>query len=166
MNPRITTIIVGLITLALGLAGLLYPDRVMGLVGFAILNTSHSAAVLGEVRATYGGLFVVMGVYTLMAALDPAAHRGRLMFIGLLWLGACAGRLIGTYVDGNPGVPGWVAAAFELIVGGALVVASSLARPEASHATPQPAPSPLGSARGTTPSPTGGPQQSGLSSQG
>jgi len=129
MNPRVVAIIAGVITTALGLAGLLYPDRVMGLLGFAILNSANTAAVMGEVRATYGGLFVVLGVYTFLSAMDPAAQRSRLLFIGLLWLGACAGRLLGVNINGNPGLPGWVAVALELVVGGALVAASLIARP-------------------------------------
>src|SRR5574337_549883 len=120
MNPRVVAIIAGVITTVLGLAGLLYPDRVMGVLGFAILNTANAAAVMGEIRATYGGLFVVLGVYTLLSSMDPAAHRSRLLFSGLLWLGACAGRLVGVNLNGNPGLPGWLAVAFELLVGGAL----------------------------------------------
>ena len=140
MNPRVVAIVTGAITTALGLAGLLYPDRVMGMLGFAILNTANAAAVMGEVRATYGGIFVVLGVYTLLVALDPAAHRSRLMFIGLLWLGACAGRLLGVNINGNPGLPGWGAVALELLVGGALVAASVVARPaEATVLRPSPA---------------------------
>ena len=129
MNPRVVAIVAGVITTALGLAGLLYPDRVMGVLGFAILNSANTAAVMGEVRATYGGLFVVLGVYTFLSAMDPAAQRSRLLFIGLLWLGACAGRLLGVNINGNPGLPGWVAVALELVVGGALVAASLIARP-------------------------------------
>src|SRR5262245_46725556 len=140
MNPRITTIIAGLIILAMGLAGLLYPDRVMGLLGFAILNTAHAPAVFGEVRATYGGLFVVMGAYTLWCALDPAANRRLLTFIGLLWLGACGGRLLSVNLDGSPGLPGWIGVAFELLVGGALIAAAWLATSPMSAAAPQPAP--------------------------
>lgn len=125
MNSRIVTLIVGIVTLGLGLAGLLYPDRIMGVLGFTSASTSRPAAVLGEVRATYGGLFVVLGVYTLLAAREAWARRGRLVFIGLLWLGACGGRLLGVYLDGNPGLPGWAAVAFEFVMGGALVVAST-----------------------------------------
>jgi len=139
MNPRVVALITGFATTVLGLAGLFYPDRVMGMLGYAILNTANSAAVMGEVRATYGGLFVVLGAYTLQAAMEPSAHRSRLMFIGLLWLGACAGRLVGVDLNGNPGVPGWLAVAFELIIGGALVAASLTARP-AAVALPRPAP--------------------------
>ena len=124
MNSRITTVIVGIIILGLGLAGLLYPSRVMGILGYTIINPSQAAAVLGEVRATYGGLFVVMGVYTLLSAADPVANSGRLLFIGLMWLGACAARLVGVSVDGNPGLPGWAAVVFEVLVGGALVAAA------------------------------------------
>lgn len=129
MNPRVTTIIIGLLTLAFGLAGLLYPDRVMGLLGFTVLNASHAAAAYGEIRAMYGGLFTVIGVFTLLAGIDPAAHRARILFVGLLYFGLCGGRLVGTYVDGNPGVPGWLAVALELTLGSALVAASWAARP-------------------------------------
>ena len=147
MNPRVVAIITGIITTALGLAGLLYPDRVMGLLGFAILNSANAAAVMGEVRATYGGLFVVLGVYTLLTSMDPAAHRSRLLFIGLLWLGACAGRLLGVNLNGNPGLPGWGALVLELLIGGALVAAALTARPTPVAAplptpAPQPAPPP------------------------
>ncbi len=143
MNPRVVAIITGVITTALGLAGLLYPDRVMGVLGFAILNSANTAAVMGEVRATYGGLFVVLGVYTLFSAMDPAAHRSRLLFIGLLWLGACAGRLLGVNINGNPGLPGWVAVALELLMGGTLVAVSLIVRPaEASLPAPTPAAQP------------------------
>ena len=125
MNPRIVTSIVGTVILVLGLAGLIYPELVMAhLLGFAVDPSHGHNAVLGEVRATYGGLFVVMGVYALLSAADPAANRGRLLFIGLLWLGACAGRLLGVYLDGDPGLTGWVGVAFELIMGSALVIVS------------------------------------------
>ncbi len=142
MNARVVTIIAGVVTVALGLAGLLYPDRVMGLLGFAILNTSRPAAVMGEVRATYGGLFVVLGAYTLLAAMDPPAHRSRILFIALLWLGACAGRLVSVNIDGTPGLPGWLAVTFELLIGGGLLAASFAARPVGA-ATPRPTAQPV-----------------------
>jgi Domain of unknown function (DUF4345) len=77
MNGRMTTIIPGAIIVLLGAAGLVYPERVLGLLGFSIQNASHAAAALGEVRATYGGIFLVMGIATLVAAADPPRHRGR-----------------------------------------------------------------------------------------
>jgi len=124
MTPRTTAIVVAFVILLLGVAGLVYPERVLGLLGFAVQNPAHAAAAMGEVRATYGGLFLVMGLAALVGALDPMAYRGALRLIGLLWLGACAGRLLGVYLDGNPGLAGWGAVAFELLLGGALVVAA------------------------------------------
>jgi len=128
VNPRVTAVVVGLVIVILGAAGLFYPERVMmGLLGFAVPNPSLAAGAHGEVRAIYGGLFLVMGAYTVLAAMDPAANRGRLLFVGLLWLGACAARLFGVYADGNPGVPGWLSVVFELAMGGALVAAAQTA---------------------------------------
>jgi hypothetical protein len=124
MNPRLTAAAVGTIILVLGLTGLLAPDFArVTLLGFTA-DPARLNAVNGEVRATYGGFLVVMGLVTLLAAMDPVAHRARLRFIGLLWWGACAGRLLGAYLDGDPGLFGWLAAGVELVVGGALFAAT------------------------------------------
>src|SRR5262245_51745130 len=108
MSARGIALSAGIVILLMGLAALFYPDRVMGMLGFTVLDASHSAAVLGEIRATYGGLFTVMGAAVILAGVNPAANRTRLLAIGLLWLGACGGRLLGVTVDGNPGVFGWL----------------------------------------------------------
>ena len=124
MNPRIATGLVGAVTVLLGLAGLTQPLRVLAFTGFMVENASRSAGALGEVRATYGGIFVVLGVYTLLATVNPVAHRSRLVLLGFVWLGACTGRLFGVSVDGSPGLFGWLAAAFELVMGGTLLLAA------------------------------------------
>jgi hypothetical protein len=127
MSARAITLTTGIIILLMGLGALFYPERVMGMLGFMIVNASDAAAVLGEVRATYGGIFTVMGVAVLLAAMNPVVHRGRLVAIGLLWLGACGGRLFGVTVDGNPGVFGWLAVVFEAVMGSALLLAAQRA---------------------------------------
>ena len=124
MNPRLLTAVVGALTVLSGLTGLFYPERVMGLLGFAAQNPAHAAAALGEIRAMYGGAITVLGIATLLAAVDPAAHRGRLVLLGAVWVGAAAGRLFGVSVDGNPGVLAWATVAFEITMGGLLLVAS------------------------------------------
>jgi drug/metabolite transporter superfamily protein YnfA len=127
MNPRLAAGIVGSLTLLMGLAALIYPERVLGFLGFAVFNASESAAALGEIRATYGGIFVVLGIFTLLATGNPAAHRSRLLLLALIWLGALAGRLFGVSVDGNPGIFGWLSALFEAAMGG-MLLAAALAR--------------------------------------
>jgi len=124
MNPRVTAIVAGLIMIGLGIFGLAYPDAVMGFVGFAESNVSRRAAAYGEVRAVYGGLFLVMGVFTAVAAMDVAANRSRLLFVGLLWLGMAGGRLFSVFADGNPGLLSWGGLLFEVVMGSALCIAS------------------------------------------
>lgn len=128
MNPRLCTAAAGIVILLFGLAGLLAPQRVMGVLGFVTLNASAAAATLGEVRAVYGGLFTVMGAYALFAALNPGVRRESILLLALLWLGAAAGRIFGVSVDGNPGLFGWLALAVEVAIGGALVAAATSAR--------------------------------------
>ena len=127
MSARTITLASGIVILLMGLFALIYPRSVMDLLGFVDPTAAPLPVVLGEVRATYGGLFTVMGVAVLLAAVNPAAHRGRLVAIGLLWLGACGGRLLGVTIDGNPGVFGWLAVVFEAIMGSALLLAAQRA---------------------------------------
>lgn len=151
MNPRLTTSVIGVLTTIMGVVALVYPELVMQRVlGFAVDPQFTGAFVRGEVRAAYGGIFTVMGIYTVLAAMDPATNRGRILMIGLLWIGACLGRLYGVAADGSPGAWGWLSAAFEAVVGGMLVAASQMT-PEAPVATtratytppPPPPPPPL-----------------------
>jgi len=131
MNPRVTTMVIGVLTTVMGVFALIYPETVMSQVsGFAIAPNFTANFVLGEVRAAYGGIFTVVGIYTILAAMDPATNRGRILMIGLLWIGACLGRLYGVVIDGSPGWWGWLSAAFEAVVGGLLVAVSQMT-PEA-----------------------------------
>jgi hypothetical protein len=124
MNPRGVTIAVGMLTLVLGGIGLVDPGMVMGFVGLSPAAASYGAAVLGETRALYGGLFIVLGIYTFLSGLHPALHRDRLVFIGLLWLGMSAARLFSVSVDGSPGLKGWGSMVVELLIGATLLFAA------------------------------------------
>jgi hypothetical protein len=127
MNPRIVAGALGAITLLMGLAGLFSPDRAMAFVGFAPSTEANRLLALGEARAVYGGLFTVLGAFTLWGAIDPPGKRAALLMSALLWLGLCVGRVIGATVDGNPGLLGWGAVLFEGAFGMALMW-SALAR--------------------------------------
>ena len=127
MNPRITTSVIGVLTTVMGMLALLYPAMVMHeVLGYAVDPGFSANFVLGEVRAAYGGVFTVLGIYTILAAMDPATNRGRILMIGLIWVGACLGRLYGVVVEGSPGWWGWLSAAFEAVVGGMLVAVSQM----------------------------------------
>ena len=68
-------------------------------------------------------LFLVIGAFTLWAAMAPREHRSVLNLIGCMFLGVFAGRMIGISIDGNPGLFGWLGGVLEL-VGGCLVLAA------------------------------------------
>ncbi|HXJ37385.1 MAG TPA: DUF4345 domain-containing protein [Candidatus Eisenbacteria bacterium] len=121
MNPRVVAGVLGAITVAMGLGGLASPERAMTFVGFAPLVPTQPAPALSEARAVYGGLFTVLGAFTLWGAIDPPGKRSALLMAGLLWLGLCAGRTLGISIDGNPGVMGWVGLVWEAAFGTALV---------------------------------------------
>lgn len=127
MNARLLALIGGVVTLAGGLAGLFGPEQALPWIGFEKM-ASNPAWSIGEVRATYGGLFIVIGVYGLLSALDPVVHRGRLLMIGLMWWGVAGGRALGASLDGNPGVLVWGYLAFETLLGGLFVAASATAQ--------------------------------------
>jgi hypothetical protein len=124
------TAVVGLITIGFGLVGLLKPLLVMAMVGLKI-EPGADATVMGEMRAIYGGMPLVLGVFTLLAAFDPAQHRSRLTLLGLVWLGVCAGRLFSITIDGAPGLVGWGNAVLELAGGVLLLVAARAPSPVA-----------------------------------
>src|SRR5262249_21233004 len=127
MNARIVVAIVGAITLLMGLGGLFRPEWVMNFVGYAVSSNAPATLVRGEVREVYGGMLCVAAVFTLFSAADPREHQGRLLLLALLWLGAGAGRMLGAFVDGSPGIFGWLFFALELGGGGALLFASQAA---------------------------------------
>ncbi len=130
MNSRVVTGVVGAVTILFGIGGLIAPGWVMGHLGIAVDPSFPVNFVRGEVRAVYGGLFLVMGALTALAALNPSAHRGRIVLIGLLWLGLGGGRLVGIVADGSPGLIGWFSLIFEAVVGGLLLLAAQMAKPE------------------------------------
>jgi hypothetical protein len=127
MDTRALTGLAGIVFLGFGIMGLINPLWLMDLVGYS--TAAATPLVLGEVRAIYGGIFTVLGLFTLIAAANPGGNRGALLLVGLLWLGICGGRIAGAYLDGDPGLLGWIAAGFELFFGLLLTVIALVARP-------------------------------------
>ena len=125
MNGRVVTAAIGVLTVAFGVAGLIYPLHVMDWVGFSPLMTKPNAGTV-EARAVYGGLFLVLGVFTLWAATSPRRHRSELLLIACLWLGLFGGRMVGVSIDGSPGLLNTLGALFELVVGCLLLAAPFL----------------------------------------
>lgn len=125
MSGRGVTAFIGVITVAFGIIGLVYPLRVMEWVGFLPLPTKPNAGTV-EARAIYGGLFLVLGIFTLWAATSPRAHRRELLLIACLWLGLFGGRMVGVSIEGSAGLLNTLGAVFEVTVGCLLLAAPYL----------------------------------------
>ncbi len=138
MNPRVVAGALGAVTLLMGLAGLFTPDRSMAFVGFAPSTESNRVLALGEARAVYGGLFTVLGAFTVWGALDPAGKRSVLLMAGLLWLGLCTGRVLSVSIDGDPGLFGWLGVVWEGAFGMGLVWSALARLPRGANAEVQP----------------------------
>ena len=77
-------------TVGMGLLGLIWPAACATLTGLHARNKTGYA----EFRASFGGVFVVMGAFPLISGESLAYFMA-----GLLWLGAVAGRLTSIVID-------------------------------------------------------------------
>lgn len=101
------------ITLGLGLMGLVWPMAAARLTGLK----PEGKLGMSELRATYGGFFLVLGAYCLVTQEEVA-----FTLVGLAWLGAAAARLISIFVDRNREAKNLGGVLFEGIIGALLIL--------------------------------------------
>ncbi len=77
-------------TVAMGCLGLFLPKAAAGFTGL----TANTRTAFAEFRATFGGMFVVLGLVPLATG-APVAY----LVAGGSWLGAAVGRLVSVVVD-------------------------------------------------------------------
>ncbi len=97
-----------ILSVALGLLGLLAPLRAARMVGLK----PEGPRGMSELRATYGGLFTGLGLACLVLQ-APAAYA----VAACGWLGAALARLVSMAVDRNPSWLNAAGAALELLIG-------------------------------------------------
>lgn len=92
------------ITVGLGLLGLFHPR------GAARFTSLHPQGLLGiaEIRATYGGFFLALGVSTLLRG-TPDHYA----VLGFAWLGAATARLLSMALDRSASVKNFGGVLFE-----------------------------------------------------
>jgi len=101
------------ITFGLGLLGLVQPRAAARLTSI----TPRGETGLSEIRATYGGFFLLAGAYALWS-LDPPA----LTLLGLAWIGAAIGRTVSIIADRSRDAKNFGSVVFEAGVGIMLLV--------------------------------------------
>ncbi|MFN7858068.1 MAG: DUF4345 family protein [Acidovorax sp.] len=100
-------------TTLLGLFGLFFPDKAAAFVSISPVGLNGRS----EIRATYGGLFLALGVWC-MAEQAPAVIMGA----GVAWLGACLGRVYSAFRDRNADIKNVGGFALEAGLGTLLVL--------------------------------------------
>ena len=103
-----------LVTALLGCLGLLFPAAVCRVLG---VDTQGPLGV-SEVRATYGGFFLCLGIGCFVAQ-SPSAFT----VVGAAWCAAAAARVLSFAVDGSRSWQNVVGILFEASVGGAMLAA-------------------------------------------
>jgi len=107
-------VIGALITMVMGAIGLLKPAMAMKITGLAMPEGVVFA--ISEVRATYGGLFLVLGLSALVLGGDAEIAAG------LAWIGAAAARAGSIIYDQADCRENRMGVAFEAITGLLLIV--------------------------------------------
>lgn len=102
------------ITVGFGLLGLFFPLAAAGLVGIE----PKPGIGRSEVRATYGGLFIGVGLACLWLQSTEA-----FLVAGGAWLGAAVARAFAMVVEREPSAGNFGGLAVEGVVGGMLMAA-------------------------------------------
>jgi len=114
MNLPVSINTVGsIVTLALGVFGLFLPASAARLVGLE----PDGERGISEIRATYGGVFLALGIFATIAQTSDVFR-----VLGVAWIGAGAARSF-SYVHDNSRSPANLGAiVVELAVGASMLV--------------------------------------------
>ncbi len=96
-----------LVTMGLGVMALVRPSAAAAFTGIA----PQGKIGVSEIRATYGGLFFMLGASALLFQ-----QASIFTVVGLAWAGAAAGRVISLVVDSSRSSKNLGAVAFEAAV--------------------------------------------------
>ncbi len=107
-----------LITLAMACMGLLKPQWAANIVGLEATSVPGKS----EFRATYGGLFIPLGLVPLVT-MDPLAF----LISGTCWMGAAVGRIVSIALDDANTAKNWGATMFESVIAFLLLIGSPIA---------------------------------------
>lgn len=93
MEPNLVLANIGAVaTVFLGLLGLFCPDKAATFVSISPVGPNGRS----EIRATYGGFFIALGLFCIATQLDFA-----FLTAGVAWLGASVGRVYSAFADHN-----------------------------------------------------------------
>lgn len=105
--------IAAVLTLVIGLLGLINPFLVLRLTGLEVVEPRG----LGQARAVFGALLTTLGGFMIWALSARPRARGVLRLASFLWLASALGRLLSLFLDGPLSFGGAVLFFIDLLIG-------------------------------------------------
>ncbi len=102
-----------MVTLALGLLALIYPNAAARFVSIEPIGMTG----VSEVRATYGGFFAALGGFCLYSQSSTV-----FLVAGVAWFGAAIGRTLSVFMDRSYATKNLAGILFEAGIGTLLLV--------------------------------------------
>ena len=96
-----------------GIAFAIAPEAASHWVTGSVPDTSSG---LIDMRSTYGGICIAVGIALAYAATSPALARFGLRLVALVMACMASTRLVGVVIDGTPNVVMWIYLGLEVTV--------------------------------------------------
>ena len=109
---KILVILTAAIFFVYGLIFVLFPIGMLQIIVQVSLNTSSG---ITDIRATYGGMSIAIGVILYLLATNESTLRVGLISVSILMLSMAFGRVIGMVLDGSPNLFMYIYLALELM---------------------------------------------------
>jgi hypothetical protein len=119
MKEKIFLVLVGLVFAGLGVFNLVQPVEGISIFEIELLNASS----MSEIRANYGGMHLLFGMFLIYGAFEINIQRTSLLIVAVFIGGLVLGRITSLVMDGNPNEAVWTLFIIEVI---GLLVASVL----------------------------------------
>ena len=114
MNLKHAVRVLGVVLLASGVLGLIMPVAIADFAGLLVEPNTANGRV--EIGALYGGVPLALGAIALYSTVSFGASAGPMLTtVGLVFVGAAAGRLIVAFTGDMPTLAGWMMFAFDAV---------------------------------------------------
>lgn len=117
---KILVLITAAVFVVYGIGFVIIPEVLSELVTGSVPATTSG---LIDMRATYGGALIAIGVLLAVLASNPLWLKPGLIGVLLAMLGMASGRVYGMLIDGSPNQMMWLFLGLELVVAAFAAVA-------------------------------------------
>jgi hypothetical protein len=103
MKEKIFLVLVGAIFIGLGTYNLVLPVAAISIFKITLVEVSS----INEIRANYGGMHLLLGLFFLYGALANRFRDAALLVVAVFTGGLVLGRLVSLMLDGSPNEAIW-----------------------------------------------------------